>query len=315
MKKDSIKYHLKKNLEKNILNRSIIFDYDIGSHTWFGVGGKADVFFTPKSIDELKKVMSILPKNTTVNKLGLGSNVLIRDGGLDGVTIKLGKDFKNIKIIGNQLNVGSAVLDKVLSKFCLKNSISGYEFFYGIPGNIGGAVSMNAGCYGGVVSDIFISAQGIDLKGNDVFFKQNKNNFSYRKNNFIKNNIITNIFFEIKYGKNSEIKKKMENIQRSRIESQPQKVRTGGSTFKNPDLSNSELKAWQLIKSIGKIESNIDGVDISEKHNNFLVNKQKISANRIEEFGEIIRNKVYEKTGILLEWEIQIMGRHSDKEI
>ena len=312
MKKDSIKYYLRKNLEKNILDSSIIFDYDIGSHTWFGVGGKADVFFTPKSIDELKQVLSILPKNTTINKLGLGSNVLIRDGGLDGVTIKLGKEFKDIKIEKNHLNVGSAVLDKVLSKFCQKNSISGYEFFYGIPGNIGGAVAMNAGCYGGVVSDIFISAYGIDLNGNEIFYNKNKKNFSYRKNNFIKNNIINNINFKIDYDENYEIQKRMENIQKNRIESQPQKVRTGGSTFKNPDSSTSELKAWQLIKSIGKIEFNIEGVGISEKHYNFIVNKQKLSANRIEEFGEMIRNKVYEKTGILLEWEIQIMGRLSD---
>ena len=307
MIKSEIKSKILNNLDPKIIKNSIFFDYDIGAQTWFGVGGKADIFFVPKNTTELKKFLAVLPKDTEINIIGLCSNILIRDGGLEGVTIKLGKDFRNIEITDDLIKVGAAVPDKYLSRFCLENSLSGFEFLYGIPGNIGGAVSMNAGCYGGEISDIFVSAKYLDHFGNKIILYKDENLFSYRKNNFIKNNILTEIIFHAKKGERKEIKKKMEFINQSRLDTQPQKVRTGGSTFKNPDSSVSKKKAWELISQINT--QSYHDIALSNKHCNFLINKQKKSANKIEEFGENIRSKVLAKTGVLLEWEIKIIGK------
>ena len=255
MIKTEIKSRIFDNLENDIIKNSIFFDYNIGSQTWFGVGGKADILFVPKNYEELIKLLKILPKGVKVNLIGLCSNLLIRDGGLEGVTIKLGKGFQNIEIHDDIIKVGAGVPDKYLSRFCAENSLAGFEFLYGIPGNIGGAVSMNAGCYGGEISDIFLSAKCIDHFGNELKLCKDKKSFSYRKNNFLKNNIFTEITFRKNRGNKSQIKNKMDYINKSRLDNQPQKVRTGGSTFKNPDSSVSSKKAWELINLIDETYS------------------------------------------------------------
>ena len=307
MIKSEIKAKILSSLNPNIIKNSIFFDYDVGGQTWFGVGGKADVLFVPRNYIELKKFLSILPTGIEIHLIGLCSNLLIRDGGLEGVTIKLGKGFRNIEINNDLIKVGAGVPDKYLSRFCLENSLGGFEFFYGIPGNIGGAVSMNAGCYGGEISDIFVSAKCMDYFGNETELKKYEHLFSYRNINLLKNNIFTEITFHAKKGNEIEIKNRMEYINQSRISSQPQKVRTGGSTFKNPDSSVTNKKAWELINEVNHQSHN--DIKLSDKHCNFIINKQKKSANMIEDFGENIRSKVFSKTGILLEWEIKIIGK------
>ena len=294
--------------EASIIN-NLFFNKNISSQTWFGVGGTAEVLFVPQSSEDLKNVLKKIDDNTDINIIGLGSNVLIRDGGLNGLTVKLGKKFNYIEDNIDTITAGASVPDKVFSRYCYEKSIIGFEFFYGIPGTIGGAIAMNAGCYGSEVSDVVINYKCIDFKGNETLIVNTDETFSYRKNNFLHNQIVTQVEFKKNYGDQNLIKDKMEEINSRRIDSQPQKVRTGGSTFKNPMKQVSNKKTWQLIKPYLDEIKHPNGVSMSKKHANFLINTQTKSSNIIEDFGEMVRNKVLEKTGIELEWEIKILGQ------
>jgi len=305
----SLQHYLKTELNEDFLKKNLFFNKNISSQTWFGVGGLAEVFFVPQSTKSLKKVLKLVNDSIEINILGLGSNILIRDGGLKGLTIKLGKYFNSINEDAEIITAGASVPDRVFSRYCHKESIIGSEFLYGIPGSIGGAIAMNAGCYGSEISDVAYSFTCIDFKGNEILVKNNDEIFSYRKNNFLNDHIVTSVKFKKIYGNQNLIKEKMNDINLQRVESQPQKARTGGSTFKNPNAQISNKKTWELIKPYLNEIKCPDGVSMSEKHANFMINTQTKSANIIEDFGEQIREKVYEKTGILLEWEIQIKGQ------
>ena len=305
----SLQHHLKKELNEDFLKKNLFFNKNISSQTWFGVGGLAEVFFVPQSTESLKKVLKLVNDSIEINILGLGSNILIRDGGLKGLTIKLGKYFNSINEDDEIITAGASVPDKVFSRYCYNESIIGSEFLYGIPGSIGGAIAMNAGCYGSEMSDVTNSFTCFDFKGNEILVKNNDEIFSYRKNNFLNDHIVTSVKFKKIYGNQNLIKEKMNDINSKRVESQPQKARTGGSTFKNPIAQISDKKTWELIKLYLNEIKCPDGVSMSEKHANFMINTQTKSSNIIEDFGEQIREKVYEKTGILLEWEIQIKGQ------
>ena len=305
----SLQHHLKKELNEDFLKKNLFFNKNISTQTWFGVGGLAEVFFVPQSTENLKKVLKLVDNSIEINILGLGSNILIRDGGLKGLTIKLGKYSNFINEDSEIITAGASVPDKVFSRYCHKESIIGSEFLYGIPGSIGGAIAMNAGCYGSEISDIANSFTCIDFKGNEILVKNNNEIFSYRKNNFLNDHIVTSVKFKKIYGNQNLIKEKMNDINLQRVESQPQKARTGGSTFKNPNTQISNKKTWELIRPYLNEIKCPDGVSMSEKHANFMINTQTKSSNIIEDFGEQIREKVYEKTGILLEWEIQIKGQ------
>ena len=300
---------VKKIVLENDIKGKVEFNYNLSKLSWFGVAGKAEVFFIPDSSSELALLLSLMPSDVNRTVIGMGSNLLIRDGGIDGLIIKLGKSFSSIDIETNLVSVGASVPDKVLSKFCLSQSIEGFEFLTGIPGCIGGAVAMNAGCYGAETKDIFLSADCIDYFGNKISIDKSEKFFSYRNNSRTKDLIILNVKFKKSIGNKKKITDKMNKINNNRILSQPQKVRTAGSTFKNP-ISNSEKRAWELIELSGSREIAVNNISLSDKHANFIVNKQFISANQIESFGESIKERVLKETGVSLEWEIKIIGKY-----
>ncbi len=300
---------VKKIVSENDIKGKVEFNYNLSKLSWFGVAGKAEVFYVPESSPELSLLLSLLPNDVNRTIIGMGSNLLIRDGGIDGIIIKLGKSFSSIDIESDLVSVGASVPDKVLSKFCLSHSIEGFEFLTGIPGSVGGAVAMNAGCYGSETKDIFLSADCVDFLGNEILIHKSEDFFSYRNNSRIRDLIILNVKFRKNIGNKKQISSKMNEINNNRILSQPQKVRTAGSTFKNP-ISNSDKKAWELIELSGSREILVNDIFLSDKHSNFIVNKQFISANKIEYFGESIKDKVLKETGISLEWEIKILGKY-----
>tara|TARA_B100000953_G_scaffold180312_1_gene148564 strand:- start:1550 stop:2476 length:927 start_codon:yes stop_codon:yes gene_type:complete len=295
-------------LEHNIKGK-IEFNYNLSKLSWFGVAGKAEIFYVPDSSYELALLLKILSPKINRTVIGMGSNLLIRDGGIDGIVIKLGKNFSNIILEKNAVSTGASVPDKVLSRFCSSESINGFEFLTGIPGNIGGAVAMNAGCYGSEIKDVFLSADCIDYLGNEISIDKSENFFSYRNNSRVRDLIIMNVKFKRVKGNKKQITDKMEEINNNRILSQPQKVRTAGSTFKNP-ISNSNKKAWELIELSGSRDIKVNNISLSDEHANFIVNKQFASANDIESFGESIKERVLSKTGVSLEWEIRILGKY-----
>lgn len=295
-------------LEHNIKGK-IEFNYNLSKLSWFGVAGKAEIFYAPDSSYELALLLKILSPKINRTVIGMGSNLLIRDGGIDGIVIKLGKNFSNIILEENAVSIGASVPDKVLSRFCSSESINGFEFLTGIPGNIGGAVAMNAGCYGSEIKDVFLSADCIDYLGNEISIDKSENFFSYRNNSRVRDLIIMNVKFKRVKGNKKQITDKMEEINNNRILSQPQKVRTAGSTFKNP-ISNSNKKAWELIELSGSRDIKVNNISLSDEHANFIVNKQFASANDIESFGESIKERVLSKTGVSLEWEIRILGKY-----
>ena len=307
--KTKLQHHLENELDRDFLNKNLFFNKNISKQTWFGVGGVAEVLFIPQSSKDLIKVLKLINTNTTINVIGLGSNILIRDGGLNGITIRLSKNFNFINENDESIVSGAAVPDKVFSKYCYEKSYTDCEFLYGIPGTIGGAISMNAGCYGSEISDVVYSFKCIDFEGNETIIKNSEQVFSYRKNNFLKNHIVTEVEIKKNHGDKDQIKEKMNEINSRRLDSQPQKVRTGGSTFKNPTSQVTDKKTWELIKPYLNEVVCPDGVSMSKKHANFIINTQTKSSNIIEDFGERIREKVLEKTGVQLEWEIQIKGQ------
>ncbi len=298
---------LKEIFLKNKVKGNYKFDYNLSKYSWFGIGGNAEIFYIPSSLEELQLVLSEKEENIDVTVIGLGSNIIIRDGGIPGLVVRLGNGFNNISHNKNTVFAGAAVQDKVLSKYCLKNSIIGFEFYYGIPGTVGGAACMNAGCFGSETKDFFIKAKCLSSQGEHVELNYSEELFSYRKNNFLNKHIICEVQFNKEIGDPLTINKRIVEINDQRKETQPQKVMTAGSTFKNP-FDRSEFKAWQLIDKAGLREYELNGISFSEKHANFIVNRQKDSANLIEDFGENIKKEVKNRLGIELEWEIKILG-------
>ena len=294
---------------ENDIKGKVEFNYSLSKLSWFGVAGKAEIFYIPDSSAELALMLKLLPPKVNRTVIGMGSNLLIRDGGIDGLVIKLGKSFSYINIDSDTLSVGAGIPDKVLSKFCSLKSIKGFEFLTGIPGSIGGAVAMNAGCYGSEIKDIFLSANCFDYSGNKINIDESENFFSYRNNTRVKDLIILDVKFKKIKGNKKQINNKMQEINDNRILAQPQKVRTAGSTFKNP-ISQSNKKAWELIELSGSKTVEENDITLSDKHANFIVNKQFESANDIESFGELIKERVFNETGVSLEWEIKILGKY-----
>ena len=270
-------------------------------------GGKAKVFFQPKNLNELKKFLQILPSNFQIFTIGLGSNTLIRDGGFEGVVLKLGNGFDDISYDkkNKSISAGSGTRNIQFAKFCLKNSISGYEFLVGIPGSIGGSLKMNSGCFKREISDQLISLTLINRFGKEIFLNKEEIKFTYRKSSLPNDSIIINANFAVKRKDKVEINKIMSRYTDQRKKNHPLAVRTGGSTFKNPK-SNS---AWKLVDSIGYRGKRFGGAKVSEKHSNFLVNDRNATSLEIELLGEDIKNKVYKEKGITLDWEIERIGK------
>jgi UDP-N-acetylmuramate dehydrogenase len=277
---------------------------------WFRTGGPAEVLFRPSDEADLIAFLGTLSDGIQITMLGIGSNMLVRDGGVDGVVIKLGKPFSDISIDGEVVTAGAGAIDLTVALRAAEAGISGLEFLRGIPGSIGGAVVMNAGAYGTDVSRRLISARFVDFGGN-VFEKQaSELGFAYRSTAIPRDWIVLSVQFRGTPGDAGEILARMDDINDAREETQPLRTRTGGSTFKNPNMTgDGESSAWELIDQAGCRGLHHRGAMVSDKHCNFIINAGIATSEDIEELGEIVRAKVKEKTGVALEWEIKRIGR------
>jgi len=290
---------------KKKISGQILFDESLSKHSWFNLGGPAKVIFKPKNLNELSIFLKNCKEFNKIKVLGAGSNTLIRDGGFDGVIIKLGKSFSHLSLLGqNILIAGASALDKNVSNFALENSLSGFEFLSCIPGTIGGGIRMNSGCYGEDISKILISVQVMDLSGKLKVVHSSDIKFSYRGCNLDNSLIFISATFKGKNDSNPNIQKKIINLVERKKKDQPSKIKTCGSTFKNPENN----KAWSLIKDSGCAGMKMGDAHISEKHCNFFVNKRNAKSQDLENLIYQVKNKVLNKTGIKLELELEIIG-------
>ncbi len=285
------------------LKSKIYFNYNIGKHTWFRTGGNAKIFIIVDNTEELEIILNEI-KNENYYVLGSGSNLLVRDSGYNGVIIKLGKGFNSINIKGDKLEVGASILDINLSNYALNNNIEGFEFYSGIPGSVGGAIKMNAGCFGSETKDLVSSIEIYNNNFEKKIIKKNDISLNYRSSNISNKEIITKVLYKFNYGKSEIIKEKIKYIKKQRVLSQPIKNKTSGSTFKNP----KNLYAAKLIEESGCKGINSGDAIVSNQHANFLINRGKATATDIENLGNLIIDKVYSKFNIKLEWEVKIIG-------
>lgn len=284
-------------------------DYDtpLSKYTWFKTGGNADILFTPEDEQDLACFLKALPNDVEILPLGVGSNLLIRDGGVKGAVIRFGKKFSKINVEDNFITVGSGAPDISVAKKALNAELTGFEFLRGVPGTIGGALKMNAGAYGSEIEDIFVSARVMDRQGDVHILKHQDMGFGYRHTSVANDYIFLEATLKGSPGNFEDIQRKMNEIGDAREDSQPLRTRTGGSTFKNP----KDNSAWKLVDEAGCRGLNIGGAKVSEKHCNFLINEGNATAKDIETLGEEVRRRVQEKTGVLLEWEIKRIGREA----
>ena len=286
----------------------ILNNENLSKYSWFNLGGSAKIFFKPKSINDIKK---FLEKNNNIDKkihvLGAGSNTLFRDGGFDGIIIKLGSEFAYTKILDDgNIEVGAATQDKRVADFAMENSLEGFEFLSCIPGTIGGAIIMNSGCYGYNISQSVVSIDALTFQGELKSFNANQVKFFYRGSDFGQDLIILNVKLKGNSGIKEKIKEKQEKFLEQKKNSQPSRIKTCGSTFKNPE---NNKKAWELIKMSECSNLSIGGAKLSEKHCNFFINNGKAKSSDIEMLIEEVRNKVFLKTGVKLELEVKIIGK------
>ena len=283
------------------------FEHDLKKKNWFNIGGKAKVFYKSDNLKELINFLRKLNNKEKIFILGAGSNILITDELFDGVVIKLSKNFNNVSLLGSDVIIaGSGVMDKSLSDFAMNNNLSGFEFLSCIPGTIGGGIKMNAGCFGKEFKDVLLSVQSIDKVGNIITIPAKDINFEYRKNNLSEDLIFLSASFKGKKGIASEINDKISELKSKKEKNQPTKIKTSGSTFKNPILQ-TDKKVWELIKDSVPLDKSFGDACISEKHCNFFVNKGQASFKDMKNLIDFVTQNVLEKTGISLEKEIKIL--------
>ncbi len=291
---------LLKNFGKNIL-----FNEELSKYSWFNLGGPAKIFFKPENDSQIIKFLKIIEKDTPIKCLGAGSNTLIRDGGFNGVIIKLSPKFSFIyKEEKNILEVGAATLDKTLSNYALENSLSGFEFLSCIPGSVGGAIIMNSGCYANEISQILLSIKTVNRKGKLKVINSNEIKFGYRGTNLPKDLIILSAKFKGNKEEKNKIKEKINKFMELKKKTQPSRIKTCGSTFKNPHNE----KAWKLIKESNCENLSFGGASISKKHNNFFVNNGDATSKDIEKLISAVKEQVYNKKNIKLDLEIKLIG-------
>jgi UDP-N-acetylmuramate dehydrogenase len=273
--------------------------------TWFRVGGPAQLLFVPEDEQDLAYFQAHLPAEIPVIVIGLGSNLIVRDGGIPGVVIRLGRGFGNVLVDeGTRIRAGAGVPDVKVARAAQEAAIAGLSFFRGIPGAIGGALRMNGGAYGGETRDVLVEARGVDRSGHIHVFNNADMHYSYRHCGVADDVVFTEALFQGAPGDTAVIAGEMEKITESREATQPIKSRTGGSTFKNPP----GRKAWQLIDAAGCRGLAIGAAQVSELHCNFLINRGGAAAADIERLGETVRARVRETSGVELEWEIKRIG-------
>ena len=285
----------------------IKFEYDLKKKNWFNIGGKSKVFYKAENLKDLIKFLKLLDNKEKIFVIGAGSNTLISDNIFDGVVIKLSKNFNRISLLKEDVIIsGSAVLDKSLSEFAAENNLSGFEFLSCIPGSIGGGIKMNAGCFGKEFKDILLSIQAINKKGNLLTIPSNEINFDYRNNDLPEDLIFLSASFKGIKSNLNDIKNKTIRLRNEKERNQPTRIKTSGSTFKNP-ISQTEKKVWELIKESVPLNQKFGDACISEKHCNFFVNKGSASFNDMNNLIEFVSKEVLKKTGIKLEKEIKIL--------
>lgn len=285
------------------LRGRLLANQALGEFTWFRVGGPAQVFFIPEDENDLAYFLRNLQAEIPLTVIGAGSNLIVRDGGVPGVVIRLGRGFNEVKIDGQRVTAGTAVLDVMVARAAQAAGVAGLAFLSGIPGTIGGALRMNGGAYGGETKDIFIEARGVDRQGNIRTFSNGEMGFSYRHCGVADEVIFTAAVFQGRTGVPDEIAGEMADIKKKREQSQPRN-RTGGSTFKNPPGHS----AWKLVDDAGCRGLTVGGAQVSELHSNFLINLGGASASDIETLGETVRRRVKTHSGVDLEWEIKRVG-------
>ena len=294
------------NFSKKIKGK-LVFNYDLKKSNWFNIGGKTKAFFKPESLNELISFLKEFGKTEKFFILGAGSNILINDGVFNGVVIKLGKNFSNISLLPNKTIVaGSATADKNLSAFALENNIGGLEFLSCIPGTVGGGLRMNSGCFKKEFKDILVSVQAIDRTGKITTIQASKINFSYRENDLDKNLIFLSASFKGEFKQKKEIQEYIKVIKNKKDYTQPTKIKTGGSTFKNP-IKQTDQKVWELIKKSVPMDAKFGDAEISNKHCNFFVNKNNATFKDMKKLIEFVKENVKLKTGINIETEIEII--------
>lgn len=279
-------------------------DAPLAQVTWFRVGGPAEVLFRPADADDLAEFLERLPQDVPVTLIGVASNLLVRDGGVPGVTIRLGRGFADIDCAGDTLTVGAAALDLNVAMVARDAGVAGLEFLSGIPGTIGGALRMNGGAYGREMADLLVAAQAVGRDGARLTFSNERMGFTYRHSDAPTDCVFTSAVLRGVPGDRLEIARRMAEISSKRADSQPVRSRTGGSTFKNPD----GCKAWELIDKAGCRGLSIGDAQVSEMHCNFLINQGNARAADLEALGEEVRRRVFDNSGVTLEWEIKRVG-------
>lgn len=287
----------------------IIENADLSALTWFRVGGLADVLFIPADENDLSDFLKNTPEDIPVFVMGVGSNLLVRDGGVRGVVIRLASPFRDVTVDGVRVTAGAGAIDAQVAKTAAKAGVAGLEFFRGVPGTIGGALRMNAGAYGSETKDVLVEAVGYNRAGNRHVFSNKDMGFSYRHSDAPDDLIFTGATFEGRPCDPDEIMARMDKISASREATQPIRERTGGSTFANPDLETSGgRKSWQLIDEIGGRGRVVGDAQVSEQHCNFMINRGDATATDLETLIEGLRKDVLTNTGVELRWEIKRIG-------
>ncbi len=288
-------------------NSNIVYNADLKKKNWFNIGGKAKVFFKADELRDLVEFLKVLENREKIYVIGAGSNTLITDEVYDGVIIKLGKNFNRLSVLNSNIIVsGTAVLDKKLSEFAAENSLSGFEFLSCIPGTVGGGLKMNAGCFDTEIKDILVSIQAVDKNGNVLTIPAKEINFEYRNNDLPESLVFISASFQGEKKDTKEIIEKMSKLKNQKNNNQPSKIKTSGSTFKNP-IKFTTKKAWELIKESVPADTKFGDACISEKHLNFFVNKGNASFKDMKKLINFVEKRVFEKTGIKVEKEIKIL--------
>ncbi len=286
---------------------NVRFEHDLKKKNWFNIGGKSKVFYKANNLKELVNFLKKLNNKERIFILGAGSNTLINDTLFDGIVIKLSKNFNNISLLREDIIIaGSAVLDKSLSDFAMNNNLSGFEFLSCIPGTIGGGIRMNAGCFGYEFKDILLSIQAIDKSGSVITIPSKDIIFEYRKNTLSDDLIFLSASFKGTKSNKIEIQDRIKKFKIEKDKNQPTKIKTSGSTFKNP-ISQTDKKVWELIKESVPLDICFGDACISDKHCNFFVNKGNAKFIDMKNLIDFVSNNVLEKTGISLEKEIKIL--------
>jgi len=297
--------------ELNILlkefGENVSYEHDLKRKNWFNIGGRSKVFYKAENLMQLVNFLKKINNKERIFVLGAGSNTLITDKLFDGIVIKLSKNFNKISILNENIIIaGSAVSDKALSEFALDNSLSGFEFLSCIPGSIGGGIKMNAGCFGKEFKDILISVQAVDKKGNVITIPSKDIKFDYRKNDLPDDLIFLSASFKGIKSKANNIRNEIERLKFKKEKNQPTRIKTSGSTFKNP-ITQTNKKVWELIKESVPLDKNFGDACISNKHCNFFVNKGNATFEDMSKLIDFVAKNVLEKTGISLEKEIKIL--------